>query len=178
MMRTQSNCLVFILLTPGNRPTLFYHSVFGASLARTDSKSLLSKTVVRPNLKLRLYWELANYHITVFSWVLACCYTNGSTETSSRISQTCPHDRASQTPAPLTYYHRRCPLCRAIPIPQRPYTPTGLLHLFDTTSLTSITFMKVHPSPRYIFLLRIATQLRLPKLPLEHARSIPFTTSA
>ena len=166
----------------GTRYTLLVLSWFGASLARTDSKSLLSKTVVRPNLKLRLYWifeELANCHITVFSWVLACCYTNGSTETSSRISQTCPHDRASQTPVPLAHYHRKCPLCRAILIPQRPCTPTpGLLYLFDTTSLTSITFMKVHPSPRYLFLPRIATQLRLPKLPLEHARSIPLTTSA
>ena len=55
--------------------------------------------------------------------------------------------------------------------------------LFDTTSITSATFVEVHPSPRYVFLTRTATRLSLThktplKFPPEHAQSIHLTTSA
>ena len=50
-----------------------------------------------------------------------------------------PHRR----PVPPLHYHCRCPLCRAIPT-LKGLIPQHRACLFDTTSLTSATFMKVH----------------------------------
>jgi hypothetical protein len=79
---------------------------------------------------------------------------------------------------PLHYQHSRS-LGRAIPVP---HPPTPGLPLV-TTSPTSATFMKVHLSPKYLFLPSVATRLQLTsqtltKLSLERAPPIHVTTSA
>ena len=109
----------------------------------TEGRARFPKTVVRPNPKLRLCWGLVS---------LISLLTNSRIELATRSAHcrvlmdaaaapvgrpirrhniTNAHTNEPHgTPVPLSHYHRRRPLCSAIPIRHTLYTPTpGLASL-------------------------------------------------